>query len=322
MDVKLNTEIDIKMEPPTYDKKFDVPNTSITNSIKTKKKNTSINLAKHFQRSTHGSKTKQKSDKINPEIKGKNNEINKITEVKSDNNKLPINLPISIPFVIEYSKPLNFDHGYEKPMMLFTLSLTPVSKKTFDDLKQQSVVDEPKNYSTVIKKKIFKPGPKSKTKDAEYEKYESLIKTLEFIVSEKEEIIFNTEKFMIRAHKENPQFCNDKKLKYKSENILPFKPFVSVQCLERTVIIFWFITEKLKSDETQIKTYKLYLCRLKENSNSNKSNWKKVGNFKADLLPTGCKIHLLPKGYTYYFKLKAMDVNHQETPCVHFHANM
>lgn len=234
---------------------------------------------------------------------------------KSNNNKIPIKIPISIPIIMEMDETLTVKYD---PEVYFFVTLINIKAK-FKTPKYSNFTITKKYIDKIkIENKIkkYKPGPKSKTKDEDYERTESVINkfmpnstTNEIDVDAKISPVYITTRYQT--------FCpalSPKHIRLLSQNILPYAPILKLHNVHGRLVLVWDMNKFLKPQIPRLKIYELYMSRVPKGECLNVLTWKKVCDFKANVIPIGCIIESLPKGFTYHFSLRAIDIYNVPTP--------
>lgn len=234
---------------------------------------------------------------------------------RKNNNKIPIKILISIPIVIEIDETFTVKYDAQVYFFVTMINIKPTLKtsKCSNFKITKKFIDEIKIKN---KNKKYKPGPKSKTKDEDYERTEREINKY-MLKSKTNQIDYFCAKIppvtdTPRYHSFCPTLPPEHRLL--SQTILPFAPILELHNVRDRLVLMWDINKSLKPQIARLKIYELYMSREQRWECLNVLTWKKVCDFKANVIPIGCIIESLPKGFTYYFSLRAIDIYNIPTP--------
>lgn len=241
--------------------------------------------------------------KYNAELESRTNNGTR----KSNNNRIPIKIPISIPIIMELHETFTVKYDTEAYFFVTLINIKPTLKtsKSSNFIITKKFIDQ-----IEVKNKKYKPGPKSKTKDEDYEKTEREINKYR-LNSKTDQMDDVCEKIppvadISRYH----SFCSTLSPEHRllSQKILPFAPLLELHTVHDRLVLVWDMNKSLKPQMARLKIYELYMSRVQRGECVNVLTWKKVCDFKANVIPIGCIIESLPKGFTYHFSLRAINI--------------
>lgn len=204
--------------------------------------------------------------------------------------------------------------------------------------KLKTVVTDPndsvKNGGTKIKR-IYKPGPRSKTKDELYNLEEGPTVLNDYhlnntdVEDAKSKTINTSNAISTQQSNQYEPFNTYPTSKislypppypkvplYNSQQswkMVPSAPILTIETLkDKFISLTWDM--KLSSYIAQIREYELYLCQETEQP-PDTSMWKLIGTIEANALPMVCKLELFKEGFTYYFAMRAVDIHKRRGPC-------
>lgn len=231
---------------------------------------------------------------------------------KNNNNKIPIKIPISIPIIMEIDETFTVKYDADIYFFVTLINIKPTLKtsKYSNFIITKKCIDTAKIKN---KNKKYKPGPKSKTKDEYYERTEREIN--KYILNSKTNQIDYAKIPPVADIPRDHSFCPTLPPEHRllSQKCLPFAPILELHNVHDRLVLVWDMNKLLKPQMARLKIYELYMSRVQRGKCLNVLTWKKVCDFKANVIPIGCIIESLPKGFTYHFSLRAIDIYNTPT---------
>lgn len=212
-----------------------------------------------------------------------------------------LRMPISIPIVLESGETLTVEH--EDGPLFF---VTPTHFKPTTNITAGAEMATGRGGN---ERKVYRPGPKSKTKDEHYEKAEQK----KAAVAAKSCATDLNDRVEVVAFPSSPEEAS-RSLDVQEDAVWPFAPELKIQYLSnrRRLVLMWDMDKTVKPLMARLRVYELYMSSERRND-GRWSPWRKVCSFGAKAIPFGCVVDSLPCGQRHVFGVRAVDVNGKPT---------